>query len=267
MSNAELMDRRNAALPRGLASLTSVFVAKAENAELWDVEGKRYIDFAAGIAVCNTGHRHPKIMAATARQSDAFVHTAFQINPYEIYVSLAERLNRLAPIKDAKTIFLNSGAEAVENAIKLMDLADDINWVMVVQGYTADEYLYCVDKIKDQGLITPLMAIGSLCTRKKIAQARKIILTVRENLPSTVDLHGFGVDFRFLRDLAIFKALYSTDTAAWKWNNRSHWEADWQPRGFLPKSELDKLKNFEKYKSKINRLLSEYSKQKKLFEY
>ena len=119
MSNAELMDRRNAALPRGLASLTSVFVAKAENAELWDVEGKRYIDFAAGIAVCNTGHRHPKIMAATARQSDAFVHTAFQINPYEIYVSLAERLNRLAPIKDAKTIFLNSGTEAVENAVKI----------------------------------------------------------------------------------------------------------------------------------------------------
>jgi len=119
MSNAELMSRRNAALPRGLASLTSVFVAKAENSELWDVEGKRYIDFAAGIAVCNTGHRHPKIMAATARQSDTFVHTAFQINPYEIYVSLAERLNRLAPINDAKTIFLNSGAEAVENAVKI----------------------------------------------------------------------------------------------------------------------------------------------------
>jgi len=119
MSNAELMARRNAALPRGVASLTSVFVAKAENSELWDVEGKRYVDFAAGIAVCNTGHRHPKIMAATARQSEAFVHTAFQINPYEIYVSLAERLNRLAPISEAKTIFLNSGAEAVENAVKI----------------------------------------------------------------------------------------------------------------------------------------------------
>ena len=119
MSNAELMDRRNAALPRGIASATSVFVAKAENSELWDVEGKRYVDFAAGIAVCNTGHRHPNILAAAARQSEAFVHTAFQINPYEIYVTLAERLNQAAPIKNAKTIFLNSGTEAVENAIKI----------------------------------------------------------------------------------------------------------------------------------------------------
>lgn len=119
MSNAELMDRRNAALPRGVASATSVFVAKAENAELWDVEGKRYIDFAAGIAVCNTGHRHPKIMAAMAQQSEAFVHTAFQITPYEVYVKLAERLNQAAPIKSAKTVFFNSGAEAVENAVKI----------------------------------------------------------------------------------------------------------------------------------------------------
>ncbi len=119
MSNAELMDRRNAALPRGVASATSVFVAKAENSELWDVEGKRYVDFAAGIAVCNTGHRHPKILAATALQTEAFVHTAFQINPYEIYVTLAERLNHAAPIRNAKTIFLNSGTEAVENAIKI----------------------------------------------------------------------------------------------------------------------------------------------------
>ncbi len=119
MSNAELMERRNATLPRGVASLTSVFIAKAENAELWDVEGKRYVDFAAGIAVCNTGHRHPKIMAATAQQSEAFVHTAFQITPYEVYVKLAERLNQAAPIKNAKTVLFNSGAEAVENAVKI----------------------------------------------------------------------------------------------------------------------------------------------------
>ena len=119
MSNAKLMDRRNAALPRGVASLTSVFIAKAENAELWDVEGKRYVDFAAGIAVCNTGHRHPKIMTATAQQSEAFVHTAFQITPYEVYVKLAERLNQAAPIKNAKTVLFNSGAEAVENAVKI----------------------------------------------------------------------------------------------------------------------------------------------------
>lgn len=119
MLNSQLMTRRNAAVPRGLASANAVFVARAENAELWDVEGNRYIDFAAGIAVCNTGHRHPKILQAVARQSEAFVHTAFQILPYENYVALAERLNQAAPIKNARTFFVNSGAEAVENAVKI----------------------------------------------------------------------------------------------------------------------------------------------------
>lgn len=119
MSNAELISRRNAAVPRGVASATSIFVEKAENAEVWDVEGKRYLDFAAGIAVCNTGHRHPKIMAAAAKQNEAFVHTAFQVVPYERYIALAERLNGLAPISNAKTIFMTTGAEAVENAVKI----------------------------------------------------------------------------------------------------------------------------------------------------
>ena len=119
MLNTELVNRRNAAVPRGVASATPIFVEKAENSEVWDVEGKRYLDFAAGIAVCNTGHRHPKIMAAAARQNEAFVHTAFQVVPYERYISLAERLNELAPITNAKTIFMTTGAEAVENAIKI----------------------------------------------------------------------------------------------------------------------------------------------------
>jgi len=119
MKNTELVNRRNAAVPRGVASATPIFVEKAENSEVWDVEGRRYLDFAAGIAVCNTGHRHPKIMAAAAKQNEAFVHTAFQVVPYEHYVSLAERLNQLAPIKNAKTIFMTTGAEAVENAIKI----------------------------------------------------------------------------------------------------------------------------------------------------
>jgi 4-aminobutyrate aminotransferase len=92
---------------------------KAENAELWDADGRRYLDFAAGIAVCNTGHRHPRIMAAVAKQCDAFVHTAFQVAPYETYIALAERINKLAPIKNAKTIFMTTGAEAVENAVKI----------------------------------------------------------------------------------------------------------------------------------------------------
>ncbi len=119
MTNIELFDRRNSAVPRGVASATSIFVERAENAEVWDVEGRRYIDFAAGIAVCNTGHRHPKIMAAAAKQNEAFVHTAFQVVPYERYISLAERLNKLAPITNAKTILMTTGAEAVENAVKI----------------------------------------------------------------------------------------------------------------------------------------------------
>ena len=119
MSNAELLLRRNSAVPRGVASATTIFVKKAENAEVWDVEGHRYLDFAAGIAVCNTGHRHPTIMAAAAKQNDAFVHTAFQVVPYESYISLAERINQLAPINNAKTILMTTGAEAVENAVKI----------------------------------------------------------------------------------------------------------------------------------------------------
>ena len=119
MSNTELLARRNAAVPRGVASATQVFAVKAENAEVWDGEGKRYLDFAAGIAVCNTGHRHPKVMAAVKKQSEAFVHTAFQVLPYETYIALAERLNELAPIENAKTIFMTTGAEAVENAVKI----------------------------------------------------------------------------------------------------------------------------------------------------
>jgi 4-aminobutyrate aminotransferase len=118
-SNDQLLARRQAAVPRGVASATSVFAVKGENAEIWDADGRRYLDFAAGIAVCNTGHRHPRVMAAAAAQSEAFVHTAFQVLPYENYVALAERLNRLAPITDAKTILMTTGAEAVENAVKI----------------------------------------------------------------------------------------------------------------------------------------------------
>ncbi len=119
MTNAALLTRRAVAVPRGVASATPIFATKAENAEVWDAEGKRYIDFATGIAVCNTGHRHPRVMEAVARQGEAFTHTAFQVLPYETYVSLAERLNAKAPIADAKTIFMTTGAEAVENAIKI----------------------------------------------------------------------------------------------------------------------------------------------------
>jgi 4-aminobutyrate aminotransferase / (S)-3-amino-2-methylpropionate transaminase / 5-aminovalerate transaminase len=119
-SNAELLERRNAAVPRGVGHATPIYAARAENAEVWDVEGKRYIDFAGGIAVLNTGHRHPRVMAAVQAQLERFTHTAFQVMAYEPYIALAERLNKLAPFKGpAKTIFFTTGAEAVENAIKI----------------------------------------------------------------------------------------------------------------------------------------------------
>src|ERR1035438_4592048 len=100
-TSTELKTRKAAAVPNGV-STKGIYVAKAENSELWDVDGRRYIDFAAGIAVVNTGHRHPKVMAAVARQAELFAHTCFHIAPYESYVALAERLNALAPGEFAK---------------------------------------------------------------------------------------------------------------------------------------------------------------------
>jgi 4-aminobutyrate aminotransferase/(S)-3-amino-2-methylpropionate transaminase len=104
----------------GVGTQTTVFAEKARNAELWDVEGNRYIDMGMGIAVCNTGHNHPEVIAAVQRQLERFSHTCFQVAPYDVYVKLAERLNRLAPgASRKKTIFLTTGAEAVENAVKI----------------------------------------------------------------------------------------------------------------------------------------------------
>src|SRR3990172_7371042 len=117
---SELQERRLAAVPRGVDSATSVFAAQSVNAEIWDVEGRRYIDFSGGIGVVNTGHCHPKVLTAAAAQMKAFTHACFQVTPYEVYVRLAERLNALAPVdQPAKTILLSTGAEALENAIKI----------------------------------------------------------------------------------------------------------------------------------------------------
>lgn len=123
-TNADLMARRAAALPRGVGQAHAVFAERAENAEIWDVEGRRWIDFCAGIAVVNTGHRHPKVMAAARAQLDQFTHTCFQVVAYESYVELCERINQLAPGPTPKKSFLiNSGAEAVENAVKIARVA------------------------------------------------------------------------------------------------------------------------------------------------
>jgi 4-aminobutyrate aminotransferase/(S)-3-amino-2-methylpropionate transaminase len=118
--NADLLARRQAAVPRGVATASTAFADRAENAEIWDVEGRRFVDFAGGIAVLNTGHRHPKVMAAVEGQMKRFTHTAFQVMAYESYVALAERLNAISPCgQPSKTIFFSTGAEAVENAVKI----------------------------------------------------------------------------------------------------------------------------------------------------
>jgi len=133
--NSDLWARREAAVPRGVGNAHPVFTAHAENAELWDVEGKRYIDFAGGIAVLNTGHRHPKVMAAVAEQLSHFTHTCFQVSPYESYIALAERLNAMAPIEGpAKTIFFTTGAEALENAVKIARAATGRSGIITFAG-------------------------------------------------------------------------------------------------------------------------------------
>jgi 4-aminobutyrate aminotransferase/(S)-3-amino-2-methylpropionate transaminase len=134
-TNAELHERRLAAVPRGWGSTSPTYVERAENAELWDVEGRRYIDFGAGIAVLNTGHLHPKVKAAVADQLDRFSHTCFMVNPYEVAVELAERLNALVPgPTPKKTMFVNSGAEAVENAVKIARAATGRPGIIAFSG-------------------------------------------------------------------------------------------------------------------------------------
>ena len=120
LTNATLMARRRAAVARGVGQAHEIFISRGRNAEVWDVEGRRYIDFAGGIAVLNTGHCHPKIIDAVKAQLELYTHTCFQVVAYEPYVELAERLNALAPGDfPKKTLFLSTGAEAIENAVKI----------------------------------------------------------------------------------------------------------------------------------------------------
>ena len=110
--NADLANRQRAAIARGL-STKSVYAARASGSEIWDADGKRYVDLASGIAVTNTGHCHPRVMTAVAEQAKLFTHTCFHVTPFEGYIRLAERLNRLAPIQGtAKTMLATTGAEA-----------------------------------------------------------------------------------------------------------------------------------------------------------
>ncbi|NTJ66448.1 4-aminobutyrate--2-oxoglutarate transaminase [Agrobacterium rhizogenes] len=130
-----LTERKNAAISRGVGMTTQIYADRAENAEIWDKEGNRYIDFASGIAVVNTGHRHPRVIAAVKEQLDRFTHTCHQVVPYENYVHLAERLNAIVPGDFAKkTIFVTTGAEAVENAVKIARAATGRSAIIAFGG-------------------------------------------------------------------------------------------------------------------------------------
>lgn len=119
-TNAEWQQRKDAAIARGEGNLAPIYIDRALGSEMWDVEGRRYLDFGAGIAVVNTGHLHPKVKAAVAEQLERVSHSCIMITPYSCAVELAERLNTLAPgPSEKKTMFVTSGAEAVENAIKI----------------------------------------------------------------------------------------------------------------------------------------------------
>lgn len=116
----ELMRRRNAAVPRGVYHATPIFAARAEGVTVEDVDGNRFLDFAGGIGCLNVGHRSPRVLSAIREQLDAFLHTCFSVAPYSQYVALAEKLNSLVPGNfPKKTLLVNSGAEAIENAIKI----------------------------------------------------------------------------------------------------------------------------------------------------
>jgi 4-aminobutyrate aminotransferase / (S)-3-amino-2-methylpropionate transaminase / 5-aminovalerate transaminase len=144
-TNNELHQRRQQAVPRGVTNSLAVYAERAANAELWDVEGRRYIDFASGISVLNTGHVHPRVKQAIAQQLEKLTHSCFQVTPYESYIALAERLNALAPgTSPKKTIFLTTGAEAVENAIKIARFHTRRSAVIAFSGGFHGRTLACI---------------------------------------------------------------------------------------------------------------------------
>lgn len=135
MDNQTWQTRKTDAIPNGIGILCDFYTDRALNAELWDVQGRRYIDFAAGIAVTNTGHCHPRVVAAISQQLGKFTHTAFQISPYSSYVELAEKINERAPgSHKKKTAFFTTGAEAVENAVKIARAATGRTGIIAFSG-------------------------------------------------------------------------------------------------------------------------------------
>ncbi|MFV2029338.1 4-aminobutyrate--2-oxoglutarate transaminase [Neisseria sp. S1] len=129
------LERMREAMPNGAGVLCDWFAESADNAVIVSADGREFIDFAGGIGVLNTGHRHPKVTAAVADQLDRFTHTAFQVVPYQSYIELAERINRLVPIQGkVKSQFFSSGAEAVENAVKIARAYTKRNGIIAFGG-------------------------------------------------------------------------------------------------------------------------------------
>ena len=124
LTNRELQRRKEVATPRGVSVTYDFYASRAENSEIWDIEGRRFIDFAGGIAVSNVGHRNPKVVRAVSEQLGRFIHTCYQVVPYASYVQLAERINAITPGSHRKkTAFFSTGAEAVENVVKIARVA------------------------------------------------------------------------------------------------------------------------------------------------
>jgi len=134
MTNSSWQERKENVFARGMGNIFPIYTERAKNAEIWDVEGKRYIDFAGGIAVVNTGHSHPEVVRAVKEQLDAFSHSCIMVTPYGSAVELAEKLVDIVPIEDAKAIFLSTGAEAVENAVKIARVATGRPGVVAFSG-------------------------------------------------------------------------------------------------------------------------------------
>jgi 4-aminobutyrate aminotransferase / (S)-3-amino-2-methylpropionate transaminase / 5-aminovalerate transaminase len=191
-SNAELHQRRQQAVPRGITNSLAVYAERAANAELWDVEGRRYIDFASGISVLNTGHVHPKVKEAIAQQLEKLTHSCFQVTPYESYIALAERLNALAPGSGPKkTIFLTTGAEAVENAIKIARFHTRRSAVIAFSGGFHGRTLACISLT---GKVQPYKAgFGPM-------------LPEIYHLPFPMPYHGITVEDSFAALEQLFKA-------------------------------------------------------------
>ena len=134
MINSSWQERKENVFALGMGNIFPIYTERAKNAEIWDVEGKRYIDFAGGIAVVNTGHGHPEVVRAVKQQLDAFSHSCIMVTPYGSAVELAEKLVDIVPIEDAKAIFLSTGAEAVENAVKIARVATGRPGVVAFSG-------------------------------------------------------------------------------------------------------------------------------------